>query len=346
MRSSLRKSLIAAVSILLYFNLGNTDPLNLNELSGDKNVAHVKVQKWADGKDAATIDATIKIVHESVCSGVRSADMKYLCSSHFVQTATQLLLDGKQVNVVQIGAHVGFESNDPIASVLTSFLDKVASITNATELRQNFHWTFVEPSPPNFKRLETNLKKNAHLCDMKGVNAAVVSDLANNPGQMIFYGISDTIDPETGFDSKSNKMLPFWFSQISSLSREQVFKHMFVKGFQHFGLDIHDYVIETNVTSMAYSDLMKQVLVPTNNDKIQADGPLLILVDTEGFDCNIVEGISPQSSFLPKYLVFEHIHCSDDPTTKHLHGMGFTTRKFDPNVFAIHQDLAEYWPIV
>ena len=73
MRRSLGGSLIAAVSILLYFNLGNTDPLN--ELSGDKNVAHAKVQKWADGKDAATIDATIKIVHESVCSGVRSADM-------------------------------------------------------------------------------------------------------------------------------------------------------------------------------------------------------------------------------------------------------------------------------
>ena len=83
---------------------------------------------------------------------------------------------------------------------------------------------------------------------------------------------------------------------------------------------------------------MKHVLVPTEG-KGQAENPLLVLVDTEGFDCDLVEGISPESPFLPKYLVFEHTHCNDAPTNKHLHGMGYNTSKFSENTVAIHPDL-------
>ena len=43
---------------------------------------------------------------------------------------------------------------------------------------------------------------------------------------------------------------------------------------------------------------MRHVLVPTEG-KGQAENPLLVLVDTEGFDCDLVEGISPESPFLP-----------------------------------------------
>lgn len=139
-------------------------------------------------------------------------------------------------------------------------------------------------------------------------------------------------------------MLPFWLTQISSLNREQVFKPIFVNAFKKFGLDINDYVEETNVKTLSYSDLVNQVIFPIN--ELNKREPLLVLVDTEGFDCNVVEGISPQSHFLPKYLVFEHMHCNATQTEKHLHEMGYTTYKFFEDTIAMHPDLQEFWPTI
>ena len=188
------------VGLYLYSNLPVTKfPVNGSERNNnDKNTSGVKVKKWTDDKDDASITATINAVHEFICNSAPPKDWAYLCSGNFVKTATRLLMEGEKVSIVQFGAHVGFEENDPLASGLSGILHTVINITNATELRTHFHWTFVEPSPPNFKGLEANIKKNAHICDMKSINVAVVSDLAENPGEMVFYGISDSIDPETG----------------------------------------------------------------------------------------------------------------------------------------------------
>ena len=123
---------------------------------------NANVKNWADDKDSDTIVTTINTVHKHTCStGVGDTrNGKYLCAQNFVETATQLLIMRGLVNVVQIGAHVGFEKNgDPLTILLLGTLDEVSSITNATELRHLFHWTFVEPSPPNFKGLEANIKK-------------------------------------------------------------------------------------------------------------------------------------------------------------------------------------------
>lgn len=135
-------------------------------------------------------------------------------------------------------------------------------------------------------------------------------------------------------------MLPFWLTQISSLDREQVLKPKYVNAFKKFGLDINDYVEETNVKTLSYSDLINEVILPEN--KLNKRGPLLVLVDTEGLDCNMVEGISPESHFLPKNLVFEHMHCNSTQTEKHLHEMGYTTYKFRDNTIAMHPDLHSF----
>ena len=118
---------------------------------------------------------------------------------------------------------------------------------------------------------------------------------------------------------------------------------MFTKAFAQFGLDMNDYVVEFNVTAMAYTNLMKKVLVPNSKGGVQE--PLLVLVDTEGFDCNVVEGISEQSPYLPTYLVYEHVHCNEEMAEAHLHEMGYCTSKFSENVLAIHLASSEYWPI-
>jgi hypothetical protein len=50
--------------------------------------------------------------------------------------------------------------------------------------------------------------------------------------------------------------------------------------------EIKDYVVETDATTMRYSKLMKQVMVK--------EKPLFLLIDTKGFDCNIILGIGRQ----------------------------------------------------
>ena len=52
---------------------------------------------------------------------------------------------------------------------------------------------------------------------------------------------------------------------------------------------------------------MKEVRLYTFDTKKQA--PLLVLIDTEWFDCEIVKVISPSTQFLPEYILFEHKQC-------------------------------------
>lgn len=277
-------------------------------------------------------------VYESICeSGEESKEkIAYLCRGNFIKDATKLLLNGGNVDVVQIGAHVGISEHDPIAGTLIKLLDEVISASNknehqGNELRNKFHWTFVEPSPPNFKRHSENLLKHKHLCDMKSINVAVVSDLTENRDEMTFYSIRDTIDPETGYDSLSGKTLPNYVSQLSSFEKGPIYFNRNV--FRKNGLNVEDYIVETKVTIESYSDVMEQA----------ADGrkenPLLVLIDTEGFDCTIVEGISPSSPYLPEYLIFEHKQCEKENALKHLDNMGYSYTITSDDAIAIKKVL-------
>ena len=276
-------------------------------------------------------------LHDSLCTLEMGGDWTHLCSGNFVKAAAEILLNGDHVNIVQIGAHVGFEENDPIAKGISILLDRLTNITtnSSSELRKHVHWTFVEPSPPNFKRLSENMLTHSDICDMKGINAAVVSDNSKTiPDKMVFYSIRDTIDPETGFDSLSNQTLPFYITQLSSFSMRPI---LFNKGaFKSRGLNVFDYVVKTNVTAKAFSNLMKEAVVVTENtqEKSQQSAPLMVLIDTEGFDCDIVEGIAASSPHLPKYLVFEHKQCNKKAAFQHLRSMGYNIHTTIENAVA------------
>jgi hypothetical protein len=303
-------------------------------LSGDgKTMNTVNSEQQAKSrKNAAAIQ-------ELVCKDAR-ADWLKLCTGGFAMTAAQQLLNGEDVDIVQIGAHVGFEKNDPLARGVIRLLDEVSAIVDESEkskTRQRFHWTFVEPSPPNFRRLTENLSKNSAVCDMKGINAAVVSDSIENAGNMPFYSMRDTIDPETGHDSLSGKRLPRWITQVSSfnMSSLQYAADQFTKR----GLVFEDYVVETDVQVLPFSKVMQQALVRDVEGQKSAGSaamrnqkpPLLILIDTEGFDCDIIKGISSTSSFVPKFLVFEYQSCDHKGATEYLEkNFGFD---FFPPVF-------------
>ena len=68
-------------------------------------------------------------LHDSLCTLEMGGDWTHLCSGNFVKAAAEILLNGDHVNIVQIGAHVGFEENDPIAKGISILLDRLTNIT-------------------------------------------------------------------------------------------------------------------------------------------------------------------------------------------------------------------------
>jgi len=260
------------------------------------------------------------------------SEWAHLCSKNFVRRTAQILLDGDHVNVIQIGAHTGFEENDPIAKGLLRLLDATSAATGSNETRMRFHWTFVEPSPPNYKRLTKNLLKSSDICDMKGINVAVTPDGGKKAvsGNLKFYSIRDTIDPETGVDSISGITFPFWITQVSSLKLASIPKILFKKK----GLKHEDYIIESIVTSKPYSDLIQQAM---RGDQNQI--PNLVLIDTEGFDCFIVSTMD--NIYLPAYLLYEHKHCGPNilkRTKEELDTLGYDVYQMYENTIATKRE--------
>jgi FkbM family methyltransferase len=251
------------------------------------------------------------------------AEWVELCSEGFLQTADEILsLNDHEVYMVQIGAHTGFDANDPFADGISDYLNLLSHAE-----KQRFHWVFVEPSPANYVKLEENVAKYSHLCDMSAVNAGIVSDSLVNTSSMTFYSVRDTIDPMTGYDTLSGKRFPVWITQVSSFSRAPLTFNEVV--WKRLGLEINDYIVETDVTTTRYSELMKQVLAK--------EKPLFLLIDTEGFDCDIILGIDANSSYLPKYLIFEHKNCKKqwESVELYLKSLGYTVKKVTgDNTFA------------
>ena len=300
--------------------------------------------KWHVG--VSEVDEVHNLVCEPPNNKMRYRDWRNLCSSNFVRESAELLLKGEVMNVIQIGAHTGFEQNDPIANGLSSLLKEVAAIVPhhvSNEVRQNFHWAFIEPSPANFKKLTRNLAKHSALCDMRAVNAAVIPESLTKDAtsgatnkRMVFYSLRDTIDPETGYDSISGKMLPPWITQVSSFSKEPILTNE--REFTRRGLDVNDYIVEIEVDTKSYSNLMQKVLHGGYNSQ---QAPLLVLIDTEGFDCNIIKGISTSSPYLPKYLVYEHKSCDRadyQEAIEHLKSMGYDLLQSGENMLAARKE--------
>jgi hypothetical protein len=125
-----------------------------------------------------------------------------------------------------------------------------------------------------------------------------------------------SIHPETGYDSKSGKTLPHWVTQVGGFSQQPI---LFNRGvWRRQGLDVWDYIVETNVTTTRYSELMK--------DTCKNDNLFLLLIDTEGFDCDIILGISSESQYLPRFLIYEHHQCGRhkrDAANAYLRNLGY-----------------------
>ncbi|GFH50741.1 predicted protein [Chaetoceros tenuissimus] len=321
------------LSILIVFGI-----LQINDIV-KKNLQLLVKTKKID-LTSSSFDSSLKDenydehINEFVCgknASASSLEWNFLCTNHETKISSdaieRMFKSTSEINIVQIGAHVGFEPNDPIAMGIVSLIDSFPKT-----FRSRFHWTFVEPSPPNYKRLVQNLDKYSHICNMKSINAGVVSDLSNyTDNSLIFYSLKDTIDPETGFDSLSNKTLPAYITQVSSFSKAPILFNR--RQFRKVGLNVNDYIVKTKVQTKPFSALMAEVIGNATSE--QHSTPFLVLIDTEGFDCDIVQGISFDSKYLPKFLVFEVKQCREKYTKEtkgHLEKLGYTLTQDDGRV--------------
>ena len=299
--------------------------INENDHGGSQEEAQASITRETQNDEIQSSTQHYETIIETVTSETcikeeKNDDWMKICrGAKIVDTALSLLQKDQDPIIIQVGAHIGFERNDPISKgiqrLITSSTDHIESVS-----RDRFHWFFVEASPPNYAKLEESIEKNKDVCKMYGIHAGIISELQKDQ-DMTFYSLSDTIDPETGYDSRSKNKFPPYITQVSSFSKENIL--LTIRVFERRSLNIEDYIVETKVPLKTISDLMDEVNVSTGRE--DTSGPLILLIDAERNDCDIILGISPRTKALPHYILYER-HCSDEKehrAIEHLKFLGY-----------------------
>ena len=88
-------------------------------------------------------------------------------------------------------------------------------------------------------------------------------------------------------------------------------------------------MVESDVRVLTMPRLLKEHNIPQ-------ESVALVLIDTEGFDCDIVLSLNLTKAFKPRMLVFEHKVCPSKriSAVRHLTQAGYTAVFDDENVFA------------
>jgi len=136
----------------------------------------------------------------------------------------------------------------------------------------------VEPVPYVFERLQRTYR------DRPGVVLANVA-VAAADGPMTFHHLKEASDWE-------RQGLPRWYDGIGSFSREEVLMHR-----PHIP-DIDDRIVSVEVPCVTFESLCARHGI----DRLD-----LILIDTEGYDWEIIRRID-LATWKPRLLVYEHYH--------------------------------------
>lgn len=154
----------------------------------------------------------------------------------------------------------------------------------------------VEPVPYVFARLQANYGGHDRIALE---NAAI----ADRDGELPFYYVRDASPEERA-------TLPDWYDAIGSFSRDAVMSHE-----RHIP-DIAQRIVEARVPALTFASLLA---------RHGTAGVDLVLVDTEGYDWEVVRAIDLETH-RPRLLIFEHYHLTDavrEQARAHLRGHGF-----------------------
>jgi FkbM family methyltransferase len=159
-------------------------------------------------------------------------------------------------------------------------------------------WTgvMVEPVPYVFERLRRHFEGNDRIAVE---NAAI----AESGGTRPFYHLAEDAGDEGGSPV-------WWYDAIGSFERDHLYKHESVIP------NLESRVRQIDVDCMTVAELV---------DKHGMDGVDLILIDTEGYDAEIIASIDFER-IRPRLLIYEHHHLGDDVRARceaRLRGLGY-----------------------
>jgi len=251
-----------------------------------------------------------------VTESVRVAENINALNLIFANPMVQSLFNEKKnLSAIVVGANdgsVGNQSNDPMIDALNNI---------------NVRALMVEPNPPVFKTLETNLKTFPSSERLWPLNVAICTD----EGAVPFYVVSED------FQSKCPRA-PHWAKhELSSMSYTHVLDHWkrVGCGFQN-RKEFEPFIQEISVPCWTPSHLM-------GLDGFKPEQIDFLLVDAEGFDDKVVSAFMRQLEFRPSLIIYEYIHLtkSAEQRLNHLlHERGYATERQDCNTIAYrdHRD--------
>jgi FkbM family methyltransferase len=169
----------------------------------------------------------------------------------------------KHIDILQIGAHIGNSTNDPIYN---------KDLNNKSII-------LIEPVPFLFDILVHNyrIKCKKENIDIICLNVAV-SDM------------DGTIDMYTPSKKCDFSNLPYWISQMGSMTDEHFHNHNLFERFPEFKIE------KISVKCLTLNTIIKE------NNITSID---TLIVDTEGHDYTILKALD-LSLLKPKNIVFEH----------------------------------------
>jgi FkbM family methyltransferase len=165
-------------------------------------------------------------------------------------------------------------------------------------LERKWRGIMVEPVPYVFARLRDNY---GSLGRVELENAAI----ADHDGTLPFFHLR-----EAGAEERGG--LPGWYDGIGSFDRDVVASHA-----DHIP-DIEDRIVRSEVPALTFESLCRK------HDVSELD---LVLVDTEGYDFEIVRSIDLAARH-PRVLVYEHFHLTAEDRERcaqHVRERGYET---------------------
>ena len=178
----------------------------------------------------------------------------------------------------------------------------------------------VEPVPYIFARLKSNYGS------VPGVileNAAI----ADRDSRLPFYHVAQ-------LDEKELAAVPDWYDGIGSFLLDTILSHREkIPG-------LEDRIVKTEVPCMTFQSLC----VKHGVDKVD-----LVLIDTEGYDFEVIKGID-FAVHRPRLLIYEHFHLPSAERARcrrQLEGLGYETKEEGFDTFCldvrIDDELTRFW---
>jgi FkbM family methyltransferase len=230
-------------------------------------------------------------IHFSTKALARNPDIalrQYLGRFQSFSDLVDRLSVSQPVTIVQVGANDG-SSNDPLGRMIAAHPERIAKAL------------LFEPQASAFARLSERYRE---LEDIVCLNAAV----DRSSGTQTVFSIDR--------DAASTKLGRPISDGIASFDREHVVRVLAENAPSLTSAEIIALVTVQSVTVTTLADATGNVGI---------DNPDILLVDTEGFDAEIMS-MALEAGWRPKLLQYEHKHLSPNDRralSSHLRGLGY-----------------------